>query len=146
MRIIKLALLLVAASLILGCPIPVVSDHPSRGRIKHAEPKPVPRGQIQRQRTPSGPKPIPPGQRKRMAPEPAPAVVIAPPLPSTIVIEIGVPYYYEGFYYYYDNGSWSYSEQKGGKRLRLPKSHRPKVVKFKKGHGKDNGKGKGHRK
>jgi len=143
MRLLYLVVITLSISMIVGCPFPAPRHSPPPGQIKKAKPKPVPPGQVRRQQTPSGPKPIPPGQRKKMAPAPA-AVILAPPLPPFVEIEIGIPYPYEGYYYFYDGGSWFYADSPHGKKMNLPKSHHPKKFKVKKGKG--NGKGKGKHK
>ncbi|HEX9859803.1 MAG TPA: hypothetical protein VGB23_01270 [Nitrospirota bacterium] len=122
------AALMLASFGLYGCPPVFVEPGPHPGGH-------VPPGQIRRQENPSGHKPIPPGQMKKMAPAPAPVAVIpVPPLPPLVVFDVDPFYYYEGYYYYLDGGAWYYSGTKGGKRVKLPKSHYPKEVKHKDKH------------
>jgi hypothetical protein len=55
-------------------------------------------------------------------------VEVAPPLPP--VVELGVdPYYYQnGYYYFYQNDSWHYSNARNGPWRELPRSHWPKEI------------------
>jgi hypothetical protein len=122
-----------------GC-LPAFSQSPAPGKIKKVAPNKVPPGQVKRQTNPSGPKPIPPGQAKKAAP--SSVVVIAPPLPPIVEIEAGLHFLHDGFYYFIEDGVWFYADRPDGLKLKLPKSHYPKEVKYKKGKGK--GKAKGH--
>ena len=58
-------------------------------------------------------------------------MVVAPALPLTV--ELGVePYYYQsGYYYFYDNNRWRYSNSRSGPWEDLPRSHYPKETRFK---------------
>lgn len=62
-----------------------------------------------------------------------PGMVVAPALP--IIVELDVePYYYQGgYYYFYDNDNWRYSNSRSGPWTDLPRSHYPKETRFK-GH------------
>lgn len=69
-----------------------------------------------------------------------PRVVMAPALP-TIVVLSAEPYYYQsGYHYHYDNNRWLYSTSRSGPWTDLPRSHYPKETKFKgRGNGRDDG-------
>jgi len=58
-------------------------------------------------------------------------MVVAPALPLTV--ELGVePYYYQsGYYYFYDNNRWRYSNSRSGPWEDLPRTHYPKETRFK---------------
>ncbi|OGV78061.1 MAG: hypothetical protein A3I83_08205 [Methylotenera sp. RIFCSPLOWO2_02_FULL_45_14] len=58
-------------------------------------------------------------------------MVVVPALP--VIVELDVePYYYQGgYYYFYDNDSWRYSQSRSGPWTDLPRSHYPKETKFK---------------
>lgn len=67
-------------------------------------------------------------------------VVVAPPLPSVVVLGSDPYYYNSGFYYYYHDNSWSYSKSRGGPWSGLPRSHWPKEIRHG-GRGDDHGRG-----
>lgn len=60
-------------------------------------------------------------------------MVVVPPLP--VIVELDVePYYYQrGYYYFYDNNHWRYSNSRSGPWTDLPRGHYPKETRFK-GH------------
>jgi len=68
--------------------------------------------------------------------------VVAPALP--LIVELGTePYYYHsGYYYYYHNDRWSYSNERTGPWVDLPRDRYPREVRYK-GRGDDRGKGHG---
>ena len=66
----------------------------------------------------------------------AEGVIIAPMLPSVVVLETEPYFIYKGFHYHYDNGRWFYSRSKNGPWADLPRDHYPKEVRFKKKDGK----------
>lgn len=67
-------------------------------------------------------------------------VVVAPPLPSVVVLDVDPYYYYSGYVYVYQNNNWRYSKSKGGPWAELPRSHWPKEIRHK---GRDDGRGRG---
>jgi hypothetical protein len=72
----------------------------------------------------------------------AEGVVIAPILPSVVVLEAEPYYYYEGFHYHYVDGRWLYSRSRKGPWVDLPRDRYPKEVRYKgKGRGRDHGRG-----
>jgi len=58
-------------------------------------------------------------------------VVLVPPLPSIVVLEAEPYYFHGGYYYFYQNDRWSYSNAKSGPWVELPRDRYPKEVKFK---------------
>lgn len=58
-------------------------------------------------------------------------VVIAPALPSIVILDADPYYYQQGYYYYYDNSRWRYSNSRSGPWADLPNSHYPKETRFK---------------
>lgn len=68
-------------------------------------------------------------------------VVVAPALPSVVVLEAEPYYFQHGYYYYYDNHHWRYSSSRSGPWTDLPRSHYPKETRFK---GRGDGRGRGH--
>lgn len=60
-----------------------------------------------------------------------PGMVVVPALP--LVVELGAePYYYQsGYYYFYDNNRWRYSNSRTGPWADLPRSHYPRETRFK---------------
>jgi hypothetical protein len=72
-----------------------------------------------------------------VAPAPrGPAYVVAPALP--LIVELGMePYYFHsGFYYYYHNDRWSYSNARTGPWRDLPRDRYPREVRYR-DHGGD---------
>jgi hypothetical protein len=61
-------------------------------------------------------------------------VMIAPVLPSIVVMEQEPYYYHQGYHYHYTNDRWYYSKSKKGPWTDLPRSHFAKEVKYKKEH------------
>lgn len=65
-------------------------------------------------------------------------VVVVPPLPAIVELDLEPFYFHSGFYYrYHDDRHWSYSQSRGGPWKKLPPGHYPKEVKWK-------GKGRGY--
>lgn len=67
-------------------------------------------------------------------------VTVVPPLP--LVVELVEPYYvHAGFFYYFTNNRWYYSQHKGGPWIDLPRDRYPKEVRHKgkddRGHGRN---------
>ena len=60
-----------------------------------------------------------------------PAVVVAPPLPTIVELDVEPYYYYGGFYYYYDNSRWRYANSRSGPWMDLPRNHYPRETRFK---------------
>jgi len=61
-------------------------------------------------------------------------VVIAPLLPSVVVLD--EPYYfYSGFHYHYTNDRWYYAQSRRGPWAELPRDRYPKEVRHKRNHG-----------
>ena len=58
-------------------------------------------------------------------------VVIAPILPSIVVLDAEPYYYYSGFTYYYKNDRWFYSRSRNGPWADLPRDRYPRGVKYK---------------
>lgn len=59
------------------------------------------------------------------------SVVIAPLLPSIVVLEAEPYYFHSGFYYHYNDNRWFYSKSKSGPWADLPRDRYPKEVRFK---------------
>lgn len=56
--------------------------------------------------------------------------VVAPALPSVVVLG-AEPYYYQGGYsYYYENSRWRYANSRSGPWMDLPRSHYPREVRY----------------
>ena len=71
-----------------------------------------------------------------------PGYVVAPALP--VIVELGAePYYYHsGFYYFYQNNRWSYSNARTGPWHELPRDRYPREIRYKgRGDGHDRGHG-----
>jgi hypothetical protein len=58
-------------------------------------------------------------------------VMIAPILPSVVVLETEPYYFYSDYYYHYTNDRWYYSRSRNGPWADLPRDHYPKEVRFK---------------
>ena len=58
-------------------------------------------------------------------------VIVAPPLPAIVELDVEPYYYQSGFHYYYQNNSWLYSTERSGPRMELPRSHWPKEIRHK---------------
>lgn len=71
-------------------------------------------------------------------------VVIAPPLPTIVVLEDSTYYYHDGYHYHYRGNSWYYSTSRGGPWKDLPKDRYPKETRFK-GKEKHDGNDKGEK-
>lgn len=71
-------------------------------------------------------------------------VLIPPPLPAIVELDLEPFYFHSGYYYrYYDDRHWAYSRAKDGPYLDLPRDRYPNDVRWKsKGH--DRGRGRGH--
>jgi hypothetical protein len=62
-------------------------------------------------------------------------VMIAPVLPSLVVLDAEPYYFYSGYHYHYTNSRWLYSRSKNGPWADLPRDRYPKEVRFKsRGH------------
>ncbi|TLM65572.1 MAG: hypothetical protein FDZ69_09415 [Deltaproteobacteria bacterium] len=60
-------------------------------------------------------------------------VVVVPPLPALVELDIEPFFFHRGYYYHYhDDHRWSYSESRGGPWRKLPPGHYPKEVRWKK--------------
>ncbi|MCJ7600021.1 MAG: hypothetical protein MUO63_00810 [Desulfobulbaceae bacterium] len=78
---------------------------------------------------------VPPGRGHRSE-----GVMIAPILPSVVVLEAEPYYYYSDYHYHYDNDRWYYSKSRKGPWAELPRDRYPKEVRFKgKGGNRDRG-------
>ena len=66
-------------------------------------------------------------------------VVIAPILPSIVVLEAEPYYFHSGYYYHYNNSRWFYSQSRSGPWADLPRDRYPKEVRYKdkEGHNRD---------
>lgn len=60
-------------------------------------------------------------------------MVIAPVLPSIVILRAEPYFYQSGYHYHYDNNRWRYSKSRSGPWTDLPRSHYPKETKYK-GH------------
>lgn len=58
-------------------------------------------------------------------------VVIAPFLPSIVVLEAEPYYFQSGYHYYYNDNRWFYSHSKNGPWTDLPRDRYPKETRFK---------------
>jgi hypothetical protein len=68
-------------------------------------------------------------------------VLLVPPLPPVVELDVE-PYYVQGgYYYFYRNDGWSYSNSRSGPWVELPRDRYPKEVRFK---GRVNDRGGGH--
>lgn len=70
-------------------------------------------------------------------------VIIAPFLPSVVVLDVEPYYFYADFHYHYINGTWFYSKSRRGPWAELPRNRYPKEVRFKK-RGRSHDRGHGH--
>lgn len=59
-------------------------------------------------------------------------IVVAPLLPPVVVLDAERYYFYRGFHYHYNNGTWLYSGSQRGPWYELPRDRYPKEVLFKK--------------
>jgi len=57
-------------------------------------------------------------------------VVIAPVLPSIVVLEAEPYYFYSNFFYYYTNYRWYYSRSKRGPWAGLPRDRYPRETRY----------------
>jgi hypothetical protein len=73
---------------------------------------------------------------------PGGAVIIAPPLPAVVEFETEPVYTYQGYYYFYDNGAWYYSNARTGNRYFLPRDRWPRETRWK-GRGEEHERGRG---
>jgi hypothetical protein len=53
------------------------------------------------------------------------------PLPPVVVLGDDPYYIQDGYFYYFNNNSWSYSKSRNGPWAGLPRSHWPKEVRYK---------------
>jgi len=67
-------------------------------------------------------------------------IVIAPALPSIVVLEEEPYYDHGGYHYHYQNNVWYYSDSRRGPWRKLPRDRYPKEVRFK-GRGHERGRG-----
>lgn len=58
-------------------------------------------------------------------------IVVVPALPPLVVLEAEPYYQHGGYFYFYQNNSWSYSRSRSGPWVELPRDRYPKEVKFK---------------
>jgi hypothetical protein len=58
-------------------------------------------------------------------------MVVAPILPSVVVLDIEPFYFYSDFHYHYAKKGWYYSKSRSGPWYKLPKNRYPKEVKYK---------------
>jgi hypothetical protein len=65
---------------------------------------------------------------------PGGGITVAPALPLIVELDAEPYYYQSGYHYYYDNGSWRYSNSRSGPWVDLPRSHYPKETRFKGRH------------
>ena len=66
-------------------------------------------------------------------------LVLAPALPSLVVLEQEPYYYQSGYHYHYRNDAWFYSESRSGPWVSLPRDRYPREVRGQHGH-----QGRGH--
>jgi len=59
------------------------------------------------------------------------AMVVAPLLPSVVVLDVEPFYFYSDFHYHYTSGGWYYSRSRSGPWAKLPRDRYPKEVRFK---------------
>ena len=64
-------------------------------------------------------------------------VVVAPLLPSVVILGIEPFYFYSDFHYHYARDGWYYSKSRSGPWFKLPRNRYPKKVKYKGKGGKD---------
>ena len=57
-------------------------------------------------------------------------VMIAPVLPSVVVLGIEPFYFYSDFHYHFTNNGWYYSKERRGPWARLPRNRYPKEVRY----------------
>jgi len=58
-------------------------------------------------------------------------VIVAPVLPSVVILGIEPFYFYSDFHYHYARDGWYYSKSRSGPWFKLPRNRYPKKVKFK---------------
>ena len=63
-------------------------------------------------------------------------VIVAPALPSVVVLGIEPFYFYSDFHYHYTNDRWYYSRSKSGPWAKLPRRRYPKEVRHERKKGK----------
>jgi len=72
-------------------------------------------------------------------------VLLAPPLPSIVVLGPEPYYVQEGYHYHYRDDGWYYARTRNGPWSNLPRDHYPREVRFKDGgRGRDGGRNPGH--
>ncbi len=65
-------------------------------------------------------------------------IMIAPLLPSVVVLDTEPYYYQEGYHYHYVNNNWYYAKSRSGPWADLPRDRYPREVKYKgRGNGRD---------
>lgn len=57
--------------------------------------------------------------------------ILVPALPAIVVLETEPYYQSGGYFYFYQNNSWSYSNSRSGPWVELPRDRYPKEVRFK---------------
>ena len=68
------------------------------------------------------------------------SLVVVPALPTIVVLEAEPYYEHAGYFYFYQDNQWSYSQSRSGPWVGLPRDRYPKEVKFK-GRGDERNKG-----
>jgi hypothetical protein len=65
-------------------------------------------------------------------------LVVVPVLPAMVELDADNYYFSNGYYYFYRDNVWFYSESRVGPWVRLPRNHYPREVHFR-GHDRDRG-------
>ncbi len=63
-------------------------------------------------------------------------MIVAPILPSVVVLSIEPFYFYSDFHYHYTHNGWYYSKSRSGPWARLPRNRYPKEVRHERKEGK----------
>ena len=74
-------------------------------------------------------------------------LVVAPALPTIVVLESEPYYVHGGYHYHYQGNAWYYSKSRGGPWKELPRDRYPKETRFKgkdRGDDRDRGEKRGH--
>lgn len=59
-------------------------------------------------------------------------VMVVPPLPAIVELDMDPFFFHSGFYYHYhDDNHWTYSPSRNGPWKELPRGHYPKETKWK---------------
>ena len=64
-------------------------------------------------------------------------IIVAPLLPSVVILDVEPFYFYSNFHYHYAKKGWYYSRSRGGPWFKLPRNRYPKEVRYKRKGGKD---------